>query len=421
LLLVVAVWLLAACSPGRDSNDRQRRLPAVEAMPVHWGTLPINDTLTAAVRAKNQTLIHAELAGPVVAIYVDEGDAVVEGDILLSLRKTEFNEKFREAKARSDVMDARLKQANAQLERVSRQMQRMRELWQQRLISEYDFDFAKLELQNAEAERETALAELRQAQALLAVARDALRDTDIRAPTAGVIGTRNVEVGMRVDTDDALFQIGDLSQVKVRVALTKSMRNQLNENSRIIVNRGDGMQAFVAPITRVEPFFNPATQTTEAEIDVPNNEGYLRPGLFVTVTLHYTDSEPAVLVPNSAIYRNTQNGALGVFRINNLAEKSAENKNAETAQRQVSAQFVAATIIAQTRTQTAIRGITRDSWVVTQGQHLLSANKDNEVMMHPASWEQTLALQALNNRDLLLRVFEKHRRENAVAPSNRGG
>ena len=84
--LGLSALLLCACSsdtapPGARSRNLQP--PAVEAVEVQYGSLPLEERLVGAVRARNQTEIYAEVAAPIVAVLVNDGDRVTAGDPLV--------------------------------------------------------------------------------------------------------------------------------------------------------------------------------------------------------------------------------------------------------------------------------------------------------------------------------------------------
>lgn len=160
---------------------------------------------------------------------------------------------------------------------------------------------------------ELAKARLDQAQATLEERNETLSQTIIRAPISGNAGNRNAEVGMLVTGSTRLFTLGQLDEVRVNIVLTDRMLNFIKEAQRVeIINEHSENGAFNAVLSRISPFLNPVSHSTEAEIDLPNKNLVLKPGMFVTVDVFYGESEQATLVPLSALYENPSTENTGV-------------------------------------------------------------------------------------------------------------
>ncbi|NIR94021.1 MAG: efflux RND transporter periplasmic adaptor subunit, partial [Gammaproteobacteria bacterium] len=141
-----------------------------------------------------------------------------------------------------------------------------------------------------------------------------LSQTVIRAPVAGSVGNRNAEIGMLVTPNTRLFTLGQLDNIKVEVVLTDRMLNYIEEGQRSEIVASNLISGPVsAPLSRISPFLHPVTHSTEAEIDLANPEGRLKPGMFVTVDIFYGQSERATLVPLSSLYEHPARGATGVY------------------------------------------------------------------------------------------------------------
>src|SRR5690606_15904997 len=98
-----ATLLTAACSQEgsgpspRGWNRQNDRIPAVEAVEVVLGTLPLEERLSGSVRARNQTEIYPEISGRIVEVLVSDGDHVEAGDVLVRLQDTDYRERLRQA------------------------------------------------------------------------------------------------------------------------------------------------------------------------------------------------------------------------------------------------------------------------------------------------------------------------------------
>lgn len=414
-LVIVATLVLAACQqaadrPQRGAGAREQRIPAVEAVEVLRGSLPLEERLAGSVVARNQTDIFPEASGRIIEVLVSDGDRVEAGAPLVRLRAAEFEERLQQALAGLQVADARLQQADANLARAAAARERMESVAARNLASAAELDAARAEALSAEAQVALMRAELTQARSLVAERRSALDATVIRAPINGVVGGRNAEVGQLATTGSRLFVIGDPSAVRVGVTLTQRMLGYISTGTTVqILLDAERKETIEGRISRISPFLHPVTRTTEAEIDVVEQAARLRPGMFVTVDVLYGESELAALVPNSAIYRHPRDGREGVFAATlpdgpRMPERPADALPARSAldpMGPVPVEFVPVRIIARGRQSAAIDGVDPGQWVVTVGHHLLSAEENGRAIVQPTPWDHIMRLQQMQTRDLL--------------------
>jgi HlyD family secretion protein len=414
--------VLTACSPpeqdGRRGFDREQRIPAVEAVQVIRGTLPLEERLAGSVRARNQTEIYAEIAAPIVEVLANDGDRVTAGTPLARLRATEFEERVRHAVSGLQVAEARVRQAEAALTRNEATLRRMQAMSERNLASAADLETAQAEASSAEANLALMRAELEQAESLLQERRNELEETIVRAPIDGIVGSRNVEVGRLVSTSDPLFVIGDIEEMRISVTLTQRMLGYIDVGTSVnIFSDAAPDDALRASITRISPFLHPVTRTTEAEIEVKQHDGQLRPGMFVTVDVLYGESRLAALVPNSSIYRHPRDGREGVYATsllgagdgpddpNRRALASLESSLEPTGP--LAVQFVPVDVVARGRLSSAIDGVDPGEWVVTLGHHLLSSSDSGQAVIQPTPWDHIMRLQQMQTRDLLNVIRER--------------
>jgi multidrug efflux pump subunit AcrA (membrane-fusion protein) len=122
-----AALLLSACFSAEDGgrNQDEQTIPAVEAVQVRSGTLPLEERLAGSVVARNQTEIYAEVSARIVEVLASDGDRVEAGTPLVRLRATEFEEQLLQAEAGLRVAEARVKQAEASSTRAQATLKRM--------------------------------------------------------------------------------------------------------------------------------------------------------------------------------------------------------------------------------------------------------------------------------------------------------
>ena len=409
--------LLMACSGGGPGELGEVAPPAVEAVPARAGSLPLEEELSGVVRARNQVAIRPEINAAVMEVLVRDGDAVTPGQPLVRLDDEALSDRLRIADAELRVAEANAVEAGARISELRAQVVRSRALAAEGLTSELELETYEAQLDALEAAAGQAAAQVEQAQATVQERRSALTKATIRAPVAGAVGRRDVEVGMVVNPASLLFVVGDLDELVVEVSLTQGMLDHIEPGTPVAIDgRGPETEPVTAAISRISPFLETESFSTTAEIDLPATTAGFRPGMFVEVRVLIGRSTPATLVPASAIWENPLTGDRVVFVVVNddgLIEPEAPSD--EIPDRPRSVEMRPVEVLAEGRGTVGIRGADEGEWVVTLGQHLLQERRDTAggsavtARVRPTSWSRVLELAGLQREDLLAQFLAKQR------------
>ena len=405
--------LMFACSVESDSSENRvdQLIPAVEAVQARYGTLPLTQRLSGVVKAKNQVAIYPEISAIITQVLVTNGNTLKKGQPLVKLRDKEFRERMKQAKANYQITIAQLSQAEAELKENQAELKRYQALAEKELASQAELETFQTRAISAAAGVELAKARVEQAQAIIDEQEENLSQTVIRAPVAGSVGHRNAEVGMLVTPSTRLFTLGQLDNIRVEVILTDRMLNYIEVGQRseiFATNLTSG--PISAPLSRISPFLHPVTHSTEAEIDLANPDGYLKPGMFVTVDIFYGESERATLVPLSSLYEHPAKGVTGVYV--SKAALGGEPVGKLSADQPISLtdpvtfEFIPVEVVAKGRMEAGILGIEEEDWVVTLGQNLLG-EESGRARVRPVKWEWVERLQNLQREDLMQDMLKR--------------
>ncbi len=421
-LVVASFAFLTGCSGSAESGAQKgngKLVPAVEAVQARYGSLPLSERLSGAVKAKNQVELFPQISAAIMQVYVQNGDMVNSGDPLVRLRDTELKEQLKQAQANLQIALAQSRQADAEMQQAKQALKRSNSLSDKNLISATELEDIQTKAVSAEANAELAHARADQAQALVDERKGDLSKTIIRAPVDGTVGSRHAEIGMMVTPSTRVFTIGKLDSVQVEVILTDRMLSYIKVGQRAqIVTHSQSFGTLEAPVARVSPFLHPVTHSTVAEIDLPNPDGALKPGGFVTVDIFYGESEKATLVPLSALWENPSTATTGVFvstdSLKGEPVAKIDNPDAVSLTDPVQFQFIPVDVIAKGRMSAGVRGLDSGRWVVTIGQDLLG-NDSASARVRPVSWDWVEDLQQLQREDLLEEII---RRKSSSADSS---
>jgi len=415
--IILALAILQGCNTDDQENNNTRGsnqpLPSVEAVQAQYGSLPLEERLSGVVRAGNQVEIYPRINAPVEEVYVQNGDQVATGDALVRLEDRDYRERIEQARASLRITEAQARQAEARLNEVMNNLRRQRTLAERDLISEVEIESAQAQVQSAEADLELALAQVDQAKSTINEREEELSRTVIRSPITGVVGDRNAEIGMQVNNSTRLFSVGDVSQSKVLVSLTENMVRYINVGQTArIYSETMGDTLLYGEVTRISPFLGQGSFSTQAEIEISNESGILLPGMFVTVDVLYGESEQAIIVPISAIYRHPRTGEQGIYVAGGFGTEmepitEVDSNNPPPLSDPVELEFKRVRIVAQGREAAGVVGINSGDWIVTVGQSMMIGSEDNRARIRAASWDRILTMQRSQPQDLLRQIMER--------------
>jgi membrane fusion protein, multidrug efflux system len=233
-------------------------------------------TLTAigTMAAVQGVSVSADLPGTVVAIGFASGQAVREGDVLARLDTRQEQ--------------AQLAAAQSQHELARLNFDRMQGLLNERVISRAEFD--------------RATADQRQTDARVGEIRAAIDRKTIRAPFAGILGLRQVNLGQYLSGGDALVTLQALNPIYVNFGVPQQSSGQMQVGRavRIIADELSGTE-FTGRITALDSVVDPATRNVQVQATLANPRGTLRPGMFVQTEIVLGAATPVVALPASAI------------------------------------------------------------------------------------------------------------------------
>ncbi len=193
-------------------------------------------TANGKIQPETEVKISPDVSGEIVELDVKEGDKVKKGDFLLKIKPDNYISVRNRAEATLNSTKARLNQSEAQLEQAKLEFNRKKKLWQQKAISEAEYEQAETAYNSALAEKSAAEYSVASTTASLREAEEDLRKTSIYAPMSGTVSMLNVELGERVVgtslmTGTEILRIADLNRMEVEV--------EVNENDIVHVRLGD--------------------------------------------------------------------------------------------------------------------------------------------------------------------------------------
>jgi RND family efflux transporter MFP subunit len=275
----ISLILLAGCSQQADEGDLSTedvstdsstaRVVTVREVSVSSSAQVVESYLYAA----RDAFVVAKLSGMIREVYVELGDNVNGGDTLAGVE--------------DELPYLEFELARNACDQARQDFERYQTLHDKNLISEREYEQAKLRCEQADIERRCAL--------------ERFRHTRLVAPFSGIVVSNWARPGQVVEAGDSLFHITQRSPVYARVFLTEEEHTRLKAEGRVKVQPKYGAQRSAwGTVVNRSPAIDPIAGTIELVIRIDPHFDFCKPGMTVNVFLE-TSSPPAILaLPKTA-------------------------------------------------------------------------------------------------------------------------
>ena len=272
----------------------------------------------ATLEAVNQSTVSAQTSGRIVELPFDINDYVKKSEVIVRFRDTEQSASVNAARANLGEAAARETEARSEFKRVS-------DVHKKGLISSAAMD-------RTEANLNAAIARKKSAQASLNRAEEALEQTVVRAPYAGIVVERHVQMG-ELATPGARLMTGlSLEHLRAIVDIPQSFMDKIRANSTatlILPNQ----QRLAVERLRIFPTADPTTHTFRIRAQLPEGQHGVYPGMLVKIAFAVGEKQELTVPANAvvqrseitAIYIQSQSGEIS-FRAIRTGHKTADDR-----------------------------------------------------------------------------------------------
>lgn len=251
--------------PEAVSTDKSRRMEWERAL-----------TAVGSVTAARGVAVSNDLPGLVTRIHFESGQVVKKGEVLVELD--------------TSVERAQLATAQAQRDLAERNVGRTRALAARGGVARSQLDADEAELKSARAEVEAIKAQIQR--------------KVVRAPFAGKLGIRMVNLGQYLSPGTTLTTLETLDTVFVDFSLPQQTLPQVTQGLPVRVSVEEGAEVVAqGEVTAVDPRIDETTRSIQVRASVPNHEQKLRPGMFANVHVLLPEQASLVVVPLPSVVR----------------------------------------------------------------------------------------------------------------------
>lgn len=311
LLVAVAAYMMLGRGGGEQAAPKGpgagQQLPAVTVIVPGRQDVPFVISATGSLAAvRDMPVGVAGEGGQIERVLVEPGQSVRAGQVLATINRSVQSQQAAQLAAQIDV-------ARADLRLAENNLQRAQSLVGRGFISQADLDQKR-------ATRDAAAARVRVAVATLGQTRAQIGRLDIRAPTSGIVLTRNVEAGQVVSGGSgALFHIAANGEMELMARLPQADLARLSVGVPVQVTPAGSTNVYPGTVWQVMPMIDPQTRQGIARIRVPYGPE-LRPGGFATAQIR-AGSNSAPLLPESAVLTDDTGTYVMIVGPNNSVQR----------------------------------------------------------------------------------------------------
>ncbi|VIO76415.1 Macrolide export protein MacA [Bradyrhizobium ivorense] len=290
----------AVAATAREARDM---VPEVRVATVRASASKMQVSLPATTAAFEAANIFARTSGYIEKRYVDIGDHVKAGQLLAEIVAPEVDHQIAEAQAALAQSQGTLHQTQASRELAEVTNARDSKLVKQGWLTAQQGDNDRLTLRAQQAAEGAALSNIAVQEAQIKVLEQQKAYQRVVAPFDGVITQRNVDNGSLVQSGSTfMFTLMRANVIRTQVFVPQDEAFGVAPGVDAVVRVPEiPDRTFPGKVTRIATALQPGSRTLLTEIDVPNPDGALQPGIYCTVELFIPQRTPSMIVPADAV------------------------------------------------------------------------------------------------------------------------
>jgi RND family efflux transporter MFP subunit len=270
-------------------------------------------TLPASVEPIEKATLYAKVSGYVQWIRVDKGDRVKKGEVLAQLEVPEVEKEYQSAQAAVAESQAEYERAEteADLKKVTYQRTQGVRDSEPTVVSPQEVDVARAASETAAGNARLAKAHLDKARAELGKLQVLAEFAKVTAPFDGFVTERFVDPGALIQagansSGSPVVSVARMDQMRVYISVPEVDISRITRGVTAQV-RLDALpgREFTGKVTRFADAVDPQSRTMKTEIDLPNPDNRILPGMFGTVTLAISTDPNAMFLPDQCVRQDS--------------------------------------------------------------------------------------------------------------------
>lgn len=338
----IAVWfiympvlavIVSSCSgegnKAQKSKDVSQNVLKINTAAAVGRSLHRTIEITGTLAPWEEIVVGNETPGTVDKIFVDLGDKVEEGKLILKLNQQDARANLESAEALLDTHIRALERAKAVWTDAELNLKRYMNLFTEGVASISQRDAVQTQYNVADAQLKQAEAQVNYAKAQVNLARKHLADTEIRSPIAGHIKKKLVSEGEVLRDKTPLFIVVKNDPLKFQGSVPESFAPHIRIDQDIVIYiDAFPNESFSGKIIRTSPSIDIQTRTLSIEALIPNPKSSLKSGFFAKAVIVMKEEKDIPFIPEASVY-----SFAGINKVYVIAEGMARERSVKTGMR----------------------------------------------------------------------------------------
>jgi membrane fusion protein (multidrug efflux system) len=322
-LFLMGLLAFAGCDSGKPAQDggpsKMKIAPAATVMghTIAASAFQVKRDYGGEFVSDAMADLSAEVSGVVREVNVRLGDPVAKDQVLAVVDPVVFQQRVKELQASVNLAEAGVEEARAQLQNLQADLNRKKPLLARNLVTAREIEDLESQVAVGAQRISVAQATVDQNRARLATGRDNLQDTKVRAPFAGVVAERYVDMGNHVSAGQPLFRVVDDTEKYLQLRVAEHDSGMIEQGMKVTLRvdalGGDLVEGVVA---RIAPAVDPQTRTLRIDVvkGTDANWGRIKPGMYARAQIIIASKDSALLAPSQAIQKD-RDGSRYVWKV----------------------------------------------------------------------------------------------------------
>ncbi len=324
-LLVLVIFGIAGwqaykriiASADKKDLGRSAAPVAIETRPIRKDVIRDIGIFTGSLLPKSQFIVAPKVAGWLKKILVNIGDTVQQNQVIAILDDEEFTQQVQQARAELQVAKANAENCTSDLDIAKREYERAKALREKKIASASELDESEAAFNACQTRLKVSFAQVAQKEAALKTADVRLSYTKVQAfwengDQTRVVGERFVDEGALLQVNEPIVSILENNPLTAVVYVIERDYQKVKVGQQSIVTTDAYPdKTFTGGVVRIAPLLKESSRQARVEMEVPNPDRLLKPGMFVRAKIEFARHDNAMLIPFAALVR--REGKEGIF------------------------------------------------------------------------------------------------------------
>jgi len=327
VIIAMAGWLAyTRITASTDKNGPGRSVVpvAIETEPIRKDVIRDIGIFTGSLQPKSQFIVAPKVAGWLKKLLVNIGDTVQQNQVIAILDDEEFTQQVEQARAELLVAKANAENCTSDLDIAKREYERAKALREKQIASASELDESEAAFNACQTRLKVSLAQVTQKEAALKGANVRLSYTKVQAfwengDQTRAVGERFVDEGALLKVNEPIVSVLENNPLTAVVYVIERDYQKIKVSQQSIVTTDAYPdKTFTGSVVRIAPLLKESSRQARVEIEIPNRDQLLKPGMFVRAQIEFARHDKATLIPFAALVRREGKEGIFIAEPNNL-------------------------------------------------------------------------------------------------------